>query len=125
VENYYHYNKNLKQFARKLRNNSTKAEILLWKNLLRAKNFHGFAFLRQRPVGNYIADFMCKELKLIIEVDGFSHQFSYEKDSKKDTELNALGFQVLRISDEEVIYDLENVIFRLEGFIKEQGYNLE
>jgi len=125
MRNNYHYNKNLKDYAKKLRNNSTKAEILLWKNLLRAKQFHGFAFLRQRPIGNYIADFMCKELKLIIEVDGFSHQFSYEKDLLKDKELNKLGFNVIRISDEEVIYDIENTILRLEGLIKELGFKLD
>ena len=86
------YNKNLKPLARNLRNDSTKAEIRLWCELLSGKRMLGYGFRRQRPVGNYIADFMCKELKLIIEVDGYSHQFKTEADRKRDAELNALGF---------------------------------
>ena len=68
------YHKDLKEIARKLRNDSTPAEIRLWTKLLRSKQMKGYQFLRQRPVLNYIADFMCKELRLIIEVDGESHE---------------------------------------------------
>lgn len=68
--NKYHYNPLLKQNARKLRNEGTKSEACLWKYVLRAGNLNGFKFRRQRPVLNYIADFMCPELMLIIEVDG-------------------------------------------------------
>ncbi|NDK57410.1 endonuclease domain-containing protein [Pontibacter fetidus] len=102
------YNKNLKTFARKLRTESTKAEIRLWCELL-SKGKTGYTFLRQRPIGNYIADFMCKELKLIIEVDGYSHNFKTVEDVKRDNELYQLGFITLRFSDEEVIKDLPNV----------------
>lgn len=70
-----YYNKNLKELARKLRKDSTKAEIRLWQELLQNKQMYGYAFLRQRPVMNFIADFMCKELMLIIEVDGYTHHF--------------------------------------------------
>ena len=51
----------------------TKAEACLWKYVLKARQLKGFQFRRQRPVLNYIADFMCKELMLIIEVDGITH----------------------------------------------------
>ena len=53
----------------------TKAEACLWRYVLRARKMKGYSFRRQRPVLHYIADFMCKELKLIIEVDGITHQF--------------------------------------------------
>jgi very-short-patch-repair endonuclease len=57
------YNKELRSFAIKNRNASTKAEIRLWCELLRNKKMMGFQFLRQRPIDNYIADFFCKEIK--------------------------------------------------------------
>lgn len=79
------YNKELNEIARKLRKESTPAEIRLWTKLLHAKKMKGYQFLRQRPVLNYIADFMCKELKLIIEVDGESHESEdqWYKDKKR------------------------------------------
>ncbi|GEO07019.1 endonuclease [Adhaeribacter aerolatus] len=116
-----HYNRKLKPLARNLRNDSTKAEIRLWCELLSGKRLAGYGFRRQRPVGNYIADFMCKELKLIIEVDGYSHQFKTEADIQRDAELNALDFTVLRFSDAEVMQDLPNVQRTLEAWIEQHG----
>ncbi|RZK00229.1 MAG: DUF559 domain-containing protein [Flavobacterium sp.] len=60
------YNKKLKPLAKTHRNDSTKAEVRLWCELLRAKQL-GYSFLRQRSIGNFIVDFFCKDLKLIIE----------------------------------------------------------
>jgi len=73
--NNYAYNKFLQPYANALRKNMTKAEACLWKYALRARSMKGCQFRRQRPVLQYIADFMCKELKLIIEVDGSSHHY--------------------------------------------------
>jgi very-short-patch-repair endonuclease len=67
------YNKTLQPYANRLRKEMTKAEACLWKYVLRAKKRGGFQFRRQRPVLNYIADFMCMELMLIIELDGITH----------------------------------------------------
>jgi len=64
--NNYHYNKKLRPLANNLRNQMTKAEASLWKYVLRAKMLNGYQFRRQRPVLNYIADFMAPELMLII-----------------------------------------------------------
>jgi very-short-patch-repair endonuclease len=111
-----HYNKNLKPFARSLRKDSTKAEVRLWCELL-SKGKIGYKFLRQRPVGVYIADFMCKELKLIIEVDGYSHNFKVEEDEVKDKALGDLGYTILRFQDEEVMKDLPNVQRVIEACI--------
>ena len=70
--NHLLYNKILQPFASENRKQMTKAEACLWKYALRAKQM-GYTFNRQRPVLNYVADFMCKELKLIIEVDVYTH----------------------------------------------------
>lgn len=107
----YGYNKNLKRYAQKLRKNSTEAEVRLWTELLRARSMRGYQFLRQRPVLNYIADFLCKELMLIIEVDGITHddEQQWEKDLARQQALEDFGFAVLRFSDEEVMHDIDYV----------------
>ena len=101
----YRYNKRLKANASALRRNMTKAEACLWNFVLKAGGMKGFTFRRQRPVLNYIADFMCKELILIIEVDGITH--SYENvataDVKRQTDLEKAGFTVIRFTDEEML----------------------
>ena len=71
----HHYNKNLKPLARELRKHGTKGEAMLWKEALKAKQMMGYQFNRQFPIGNYIVDFISRKLKLIIEVDGSSHDY--------------------------------------------------
>lgn len=114
----YHYNKNLKNFARAHRFDSTKAEIRLWCELL-SKRKMGFPFLRQRPIDRFIADFMCRELNLIIEVDGYSHNFKLKEDQQKDEILSNLGFTVLRFTDDEVMKDLDNVQRTIASWMEE------
>ncbi len=113
------YNKNLKEFARKLRNNSTLAEVIIWDKLLKRKQLRGYSFLRQRPINNYIVDFFSKDLKLIIEVDGEIHKFQKGKDKIREDELIKLGFSVIRFHNEEILNELFNVQRTLEGFIDE------
>ncbi|HLR31133.1 MAG TPA: oxygen-dependent coproporphyrinogen oxidase, partial [Fodinibius sp.] len=117
--NHLGYNKKLKELARQLRNNSTKAEVRLWCELLRGGKMKGYKFLRQRPVLNFIADFMCKRLKLIIEVDGRTHhnEKQWFKDIDRQKELEDYGFTILRFTDEEVMNDLRNVSREIEGWI--------
>ena len=109
--NNYAYNKKLQPFANRLRKEMTKAEACLWKYVLRARQMKGYQFRRQRPVLSYIADFMCKELKLVIEVDGVTHQWekTVAKDLKKEKDLIEAGFKMLRFSDEEVLRNMESV----------------
>lgn len=116
----YLYNKRLQPFANKLRKDMTKAEACLWKFVLKARKLKGYQFRRQRPVLNYIADFMCKELKLIIEVDGASHDFDeiIQKDTRRQNELEKAGFTVLRFLNEEVLKDINNVVLTLESWIE-------
>jgi very-short-patch-repair endonuclease len=117
------YNKKLKESARELRNNSTPAEIRLWSELLRARKMKGYQFCRQRPVLNYIADFMCKELKFIIEVDGYSHEFEQQwyKDKKRQQELEDYGFIILRFTDEKIFNDIRNVERVIKQWIEENA----
>lgn len=111
-----HYNQQLKPLAKALRKGSTKAEVRLWCEVL-SKGKTGYTFLRQRPIDKYIADFLCKELRLVIEVDGYSHNFKAEEDAVRDPELSTLGYTTLRFSDEEVMKDLPNVQRVIEAFI--------
>ncbi len=102
------YNKNLKQLAREKRNDSTFGKVLLWKNLL-SRSKLGFQFNRQFPFENYIVDFICRKLRLVIEVDGYSHNFKYVEDTARDEMLNSFGYEVVRVSEHDVKYNFENV----------------
>ncbi|MCF6154145.1 MAG: DUF559 domain-containing protein [Candidatus Brocadia sp.] len=119
--NNYTYNKNLQPFANRLRTEMTKAEACLWKYVLRARQMKGYQFRRQRPVMNYIADFMCKKLKLIIEVDGSTHHWEETavKDLKKEKDLIDAGFKVLRFTDEEVLKCIEGVRESIASSVQE------
>ncbi len=111
------YNPYLKEKARELRNNSTLGEILLWKRL-RGKQLYGFDFHRQKPILNYIVDFYCYKLKLIIEVDGYSHNIKTEEDKQRDIELTELGFTVLRFPEGEIRHNLDLVLNSLSIVIE-------
>jgi very-short-patch-repair endonuclease len=119
--NYHNYNPNLQPYANKLRHTMTKAEACLWKYALRARKMRGYQFRRQRPVLKYIADFTCKELCLIIEVDGITH--SYEgadvKDAKRQKNLENAGFIVIRYTDDQVLKSMNWVIEDLGKRIEE------
>ena len=69
----------------------------------------GYSFRRQRPIGNFIADFVCLPLNLIVEVDGFSHEEDGVIDDNRDIELNELGFPTLRFSSWEVLNQIDEV----------------
>lgn len=79
----------------------------------------GYQFRRQRPVLDFIADFMCKELRLVIEVDGITHDNKLEKDNHRDDKLRQAGFYVYRFTDEEVLTNIEGVMMAIERIIDE------
>jgi very-short-patch-repair endonuclease len=105
--NNYLYNPLLKERARELRRKGTKAEAYLWKFVLSKKSM-GYRFLRQRPVLNYIADFMCLELLLIVECDGATHlmEGADKKDAKRQEKLEHVGFKVIRLEDDAVLNNI-------------------
>ncbi len=117
----YSDNKKLQPFARHLRKNLTKAEACLWKYGLRAKQLRGYPFRRQRPVLQYIVDFLCKELMLIIELDGITHdnELSVAKDIQREERLIQAGFRIVRFTDEEVLNNMAGVISKLEEIISD------
>ena len=117
--NFNNYNKDLKQYARNLRNNSTLAEVILWSKVLRKSQLRGYPFLRQRPIGYYIVDFFCKDLKLIIELDGEIHRFQKKKDKKREDELKELGYSIIRFGNEDILNDLVHIERTLESFVDE------
>ena len=116
------YNKQLKVFARQLRNEGTKAEARLWKFVLRAGGLDGYHFKRQRPVLGYIADFLCEELKLIIEVDGISHDHEelQKKDRQKQKALQQAGYTLLRFTDSEVLKSIGMVNEQVSTWIEKR-----
>ena len=104
------YNRNLKPFARKLRQQGVLAEVILWKEL-KGKAL-GVEFHRQVPIDAYIVDFYCHELKLAIEIDGSSHQDEKvaENDIVRQEKLESLGVAVLRFDDGDVRFNLIQVL---------------
>lgn len=98
--------------AKNLRKNSTDAENLLWSRL-KARQIEGFKFRRQEPVGSYIADFVCFEKQIIIEVDGGQHGLKGSNDSKRDDWLRSQGFKVLRFWNNDALSDIEGVLEKI------------
>ena len=105
--------------ARELRNTATPAERKLWEYLSRSQL--GAKFSRQMPVGPWYADFLCRELHLIVELDGFSHDVQPEKDVRRDADLQARGHTVLHFRNEEVMEDAEAVARAIQLKIEESA----
>ena len=100
--------------ARELRKNMTPAEKMLWQRL-RNYQLDGFYFRRQHPIKYFIADFYCAKADLIVEVDGGIHNNPDNKewDINRTAELEKLGINVIRFTNEEVLNDIESVIQRI------------
>ena len=111
------YNPELKELAKELRRNMILSEVLLW-NELKQKKVLGYDFDRQRPIGNFIVDFYCKELSLAIEIDGKSHTFRYEYDDERQSILEKAGVRFLRFDDIQVKRDMTNVLRVIEDWIE-------
>jgi very-short-patch-repair endonuclease len=103
------------RFSRELRRELTAAERLLW-HRLRRKNVGGFRFRRQHPIGPYIADFFCNEAGLVIEVDGGIHAVIEvsERDRLRDHIMREYGLTVLRVTNRDVMTDIDGVVASIE-----------
>lgn len=101
----------LKEFALRHRSNPTQAEEILW-NLVKTKQLEGYKFRRQHIIDHYIADLVCLDRSLIIEIDGLIHQLPQNKESDeiRTKTLNKLGFEVLRVTNEQVINRTEETL---------------
>ena len=94
--------------ARRLRRNSTDAETKLW-NRLRSRAIDGCKFVRQEPIGPYVVDFVCRERRLVIEVDGGQHATD-KRDAVRDRWLRDRRYRVLRFWNNEVIGNIDGVL---------------
>lgn len=117
------YNPELKELAKELRRNMTMSEVLLW-NELKQKRMLGFDFDRQRPIGNFIVDFYCKDLSLAIEIDGDTHIYRYDYDEERQKNLEKLGVCFLRFNDIEVKKNMLNVLRVIEDWIEKNKPSL-
>ena len=113
-----HYNQDLKQLARNLRKQGTLSEMVLWRHL-RAYKMRGYQFMRQKPLGRYIVDFLCAQLLLIIEIDGESHADKEQHDTGRQKNLEAQGFTVLRFDDRAVKARTSSVVEAIHHWIEE------
>jgi len=97
--------------AKHLRRAMTRAEILLWR-YLKAHHLDGLAFRRQAPMGKYVVDFVCHSARIIVELDGETHDFDerQQHDAVRDAWLASRGYHVLRFTNEDVLSNLEGVL---------------
>jgi very-short-patch-repair endonuclease len=117
--NFLPYNPKLKQFSRDLRKQGQISEAMLWKCLKNKRT--GYVFNRQKPILNYIADFFCSKLKLVIEIDGAAH-FSAEaqkRDAERDRQMQAIGLRIIRVRDRDVRDNPERVAESIMEQVKE------
>ncbi len=112
------YREDLVEKAKELRKNMTWPEKTIWYSLLNWDKIGWFRFLRQKPLLDYIVDFYCDELNLVIEIDGESHIWIEEYDKKRTEDLNAVGISVIRFTNDEVLKNLEWVYENIVQQIK-------
>ena len=94
--------------ARKLRRKATPPERVLW-SVLRGRRLGGLKFRRQEPIGPYVVDFCCRELNLVVELDGMSHDDTHVSDEVRELWLREQGYRVFRVTNWDVNEDLEAV----------------
>ena len=112
------YDKNLKDFSIELRTYSTLSEVLLWQKL-KGRQFRGYAFNRQKPLGHFIVDFYSKKLQLVIEIDGDSHFYpeSVVQDQKRQLILEKMHLFFLRFLDRDVKKSMPYVLMEIGNYI--------
>jgi len=114
-----YYNPKLKMRARRLRNNGTATERIMWSRLKRGRML-GYDFHRQKPIGEYIVDFFCHELMHALEIDGSSHDNKQEYDARRQRKIESMGIAVLRFRNADVRFRMTDVLAELEDWIREK-----
>jgi very-short-patch-repair endonuclease len=114
TKNYYDipFNPSLCERAKELRKAANLSEVLLWKRLNKGR-FKGFDFDRQKIIGNYIVDLYCVDCRVVIEIDGKSHENKIEYDSERNAFLEGLGLTVIHINADDVLERIDSVMFWL------------
>ncbi len=95
--------------AKELRNQATPAERLLW-TALSSRKVGGYKFSRQMPIGPYFADFLCREVRLVIELDGYSHDVAQDYDAQRDAFMRVQGLTVMRFTNADILGNLDGVV---------------
>ena len=109
------FNPKLKERAKELRKAGNLSEVLFW-NQVKRKQFLSLDFHRQKIIGNYIVDFYCPKLNLIIEIDGDSHNNKIEYDKERDNYLKSVGLIILHFIDIDVKRNLNGIMEYLKEF---------
>ena len=107
----------MKERARNLRQNMTLAENRMW-YYLRGRRLGGYKFVRQQVIDNYIVDFVCREKKLIVEVDGGQHMDATEYDEHRTKVLEAHGYQVLRVWNNDVFQNTPGIMEKILALLE-------
>ncbi|MEQ9617430.1 MAG: DUF559 domain-containing protein [Phycisphaerales bacterium] len=102
----------MRQRAKELRRNMSVPERVLWKRL-RGRHFAGWKFKRQVPLGPFVADFLCAQAKLVVEIDGSTHDRQGERDRARDTWMRERGLRVMRISASDLSKNERAVLERI------------
>lgn len=113
------YNKKLVSRARELRKDRTEAEVVFWNKVLKNKEVSNYKFTQQKPLGDFIADFYCSKLLLVIEIDGGIHNELKDRDKERsDILLHKYGIKVIRYQNDDVLNNIEKIINDLKLEIK-------
>ena len=110
-------NPKAQQRAQVLRKRTTDTERLLWSHL-RRRQLQGYRFRRQVPIGNYIADFVCIEARLIIELDGSQHQDQRVYDEQRTRYLEQRGFKIFRVWDNQAFTETQSVLETIANMLE-------
>ncbi|WP_183410755.1 endonuclease domain-containing protein [Litorivivens lipolytica] len=110
--------------ARLLRHNQTDAERLLWSKL-RNRRLLGYKFRRQQPIGNFIADFVCEDMKLIVELDGGQHSEQVGSDESRTRVLESRGYAVVRFWNNELLDQTDSVLQSLTLTLSQRERELD
>jgi len=109
--------------VRQLRRNATEAEKMLWQHL-RGRSLEGHKFRRQVWIGPYIADFLCNEAALVVELDGSQHADSADYDAARSAYLEERGFRVLRFWNNDVLGDIDAVLIAIRAAVPSPSHSL-
>ena len=106
-----YYTKSASKNSKELRQNQTDTESILW-HYLRNRSLNNIKFRRQVPIGKYIADFVCMEKRLVVELDGSQHleNNNLEYDEKRTQYLNSLGYKVIRIYNNDISKNINSIL---------------
>jgi len=111
------YNSKLTELARANRKNPTAAEQKIWNEVLRLCQFADYKFLRQKPIDEFIVDFYCSSLRLVIEIDGDSHAEAVKYDAARTRILSNHGLKLIRYTNNDALHNISGVYDDLVRYI--------